>query len=138
LAKYQQSLEDTKTTVVELKSFFATLKKDWSDIKDRIIGHVVWSPLFPTPTPATCVIELNKNKFLPNLRGNAIDLGACQPVRLKVSNLTLHILGMEIELGKFMGLLYPCNDVPSTSGYPEKPSLRWLNSWLDKYLIDHY
>ena len=25
-----------------------------------------------------------------------------------------------------------------TSGYPKKPSLRWLNSWLDKYLIDYY
>jgi hypothetical protein len=83
LAKYQQSLEDTKTTVVELKSFFATLKKDWSDVKDRIIGHVVWSPPIMGTTPSNaytrdvCVIKLNKDKFLPNLRGNAINLGAC-------------------------------------------------------------
>lgn len=107
LARYQQRLDDTKATVVELKSFFVTLKKDWSDVRDRIIGHVVWSPPIIGTTPSNaytrdvCVIKLNKEKFLPNLRGNAIDLGT------------------EIESGKFMGLLYPRDDVPSEFDYPE-------------------
>lgn len=83
LAKFQQNLDNTKVTVVELKKFYATLKKDWSDVSDRIIGHVVWSPPIIGSTPSNtytrdvCVIKLNKEKFLPNLRGNAIDLGAC-------------------------------------------------------------
>lgn len=107
LAKFQQNLDDTKATVVELKKFYATLKKDWSDVNDRIIGHVVWSPPITGSTPSNtytrdvCVIKLNKEKFLPNLRGNAIDLGT------------------EIESGKFMGLLYPRYGVPSEFDYPE-------------------
>ena len=82
LARYQQNLDDTKKTIVELKSFFATLKRDWSDVVNRIIGHVVWSPPITglnAPdgyTRDVCVIKLDKKKFLPNFRGNAIDLGA--------------------------------------------------------------
>ncbi|KAI0033139.1 hypothetical protein K488DRAFT_85147 [Vararia minispora EC-137] len=107
LAKFNQNLDDTRAMVVELKKFFATLKKDWSDVKDRIIGHVVWSPPIIGSTPSNsytrdvCVIKLNKEKFLPNLKGNAIDLGT------------------EIESGKFMRLLYPRYDVPSEFDYPE-------------------
>jgi hypothetical protein len=36
-----------------------------------------------------------------------------------VSILTVHILGTEIESGKFMDLLYPRDDVPSELDYPE-------------------
>jgi len=83
LVKFQQSLQETRDTVVELKNFFATLKKDWTDVNNRVIGHVVWSPPITGLTPPykytqdVCVIKLDSQKFLPNLRGNAIDLGAC-------------------------------------------------------------
>ncbi|KAI0279335.1 hypothetical protein BGY98DRAFT_1089205 [Russula aff. rugulosa BPL654] len=107
LAKFQQNLDDTRATIAELKKFFATLKKDWSEVNNRIIGHVVWSPPITGLTAPygytrdVCVIKLNSEKFLPNLRGNAIDLGT------------------EIESGKFMGLLYPRYDVPFEFDYPE-------------------
>ena len=83
LAKFRQTLDETKTTIDELKKFFVTLKKDWSDIKKRVIGYVVWSPPITGLTPPhgyrqdVCVIKLDKEKFLPNLRGNVIDLGEC-------------------------------------------------------------
>ncbi|EUC58785.1 hypothetical protein RSOL_277300, partial [Rhizoctonia solani AG-3 Rhs1AP] len=95
LVKFQQNLDDTKATIAELRKFFAMLKKDWSEVNNRIIGHVVWSPPITGLTAPhgytrdVCVIKLDKEKFLPNLRGNAIDLGT------------------KIESGKFMRLLYP-------------------------------
>ncbi|CAE6540131.1 unnamed protein product [Rhizoctonia solani] len=107
LVKFQQNLDDTKATIAELRKFFATLKKDWSEVNKRIIGHVVWSPPITGLTAPhgytrdVCVIKLDKEKFLPNLRGNAIDLGT------------------EIESGKFMSLLYPRYDAPSEFDYPE-------------------
>jgi hypothetical protein len=82
-AKFQQNLDETKATIAELRKFWATLKKDWSVVKNRVIGHVVWSPPITGLNPPhgytcdVCVIKLDKEKFLPNLRGNAIDLGAC-------------------------------------------------------------
>ena len=83
LAMYQQSLQQMRDMIAELKIFFATLKKDWTDVKNRVIGYVVWSPpitglnLPYGYTRDVCVIKLDKQKFLPNLRGNAVDLGAC-------------------------------------------------------------
>ncbi|KAI9443580.1 hypothetical protein H4582DRAFT_1925837 [Lactarius indigo] len=106
-ARYQQQLDDTKKKIVELKKFFATLKKDWSDVDKRVIGHVVWSPPITglnAPhgyTKDVCVIKLDKEKFLPNFRGNAIDLG------------------VEIQAGKFMSLMYPRVEVPSEFDYPD-------------------
>jgi hypothetical protein len=82
-ARSQHQLDVTKATIIESRKFFATLKKDWSNPKDRVIGHVVWSPPITGLNPPhgykrdVCVIKLDKDKFLPNLRGNAIDLGAC-------------------------------------------------------------
>ncbi|CAE6482981.1 unnamed protein product [Rhizoctonia solani] len=107
LVKFQQNLDDTKATIAELRKFFAMLKKDWSEVNNRIIGHVVWSPPITGLTAPhgytrdVCVIKLDKEKFLPNLRGNAVDLGT------------------EIESGKFMSLLYPRYDVLSAFDYPE-------------------
>jgi len=124
LAKFQRNLDDTKVTIAELRKFFAMLKKDWSEVRNRVIGHVVWSPPISGLTAPhgytrdVCVIKLDKQKFLPNLRGNAIDLGACCPVRPKVPNLTVHILGAEIQVGKFMSLVCPRYDMPSKFDYP--------------------
>ncbi|KAJ3490341.1 hypothetical protein NLJ89_g11439 [Agrocybe chaxingu] len=107
LAKYQQNLDDTEATIAELRRFWAVLKRDWSAVNNRVIGHVVWSPpitglnLPHGYTCDVCVIKLDKGKFLPNFRGNAIDLGT------------------EIESGKFMSLMYPRYDVPSEFDYPE-------------------
>lgn len=94
LETFQRDLDGARLTIVELKSFFATLKKDWSDVKNRVIGHVVWSPPITGLNPPdgytqdVCVIKLDKDKFLPNFRGNAIDLGAylC-PTKLSQSEL---------------------------------------------------
>jgi hypothetical protein len=83
LAKFQRSLDETRATITELKNFFATLKKDWSEVNNRVIGHVVWSPPITGLNPPhgytrdVCVIKLDKEKFLPTLKGNAMDLGAC-------------------------------------------------------------
>ncbi|KAK1224294.1 hypothetical protein PQX77_012802 [Marasmius sp. AFHP31] len=112
LRKYQQELDNTRATIVALEDFLPTLERDWSDVNNRVIGHVVWSPPITgltasdstTPhgyTRDVCVIKLDKEKFLPNFRGNAIDLGT------------------EIDGGKFMSLLYPRYDVPSEFDYPE-------------------
>ena len=82
LEKFQQKLDNARTTIMELKNFFATLKRDWSEVNNRVIGHVVWAPPISGLTPPdgytrdVCVIKLNKEKFPPNFRGNAIDLGA--------------------------------------------------------------
>ncbi|KAG8816370.1 hypothetical protein FRC19_000408 [Serendipita sp. 401] len=97
----QQNLDDTKKKITELKKFFATLKRDWSEVNNRVIGHVVWSPPITGLNPPNgytrdvCVIKLNKEKFLPNFRGT------------------------EIDAGKFMSLLDPWYDVPSEFDYPE-------------------
>ena len=82
LAKFQQKLDNAKTTITELRDFFATLKRDWSEVSNRVIGYVVWAPPITGLTPPdgytrdVCVIEFDKEKFLPNFRGNAIDIGA--------------------------------------------------------------
>lgn len=78
-------MKKKKEAIDALKTFFATMRKDWSKAKDRIIGHVVWAPPISgnnAPhgyTKDVCVIKLNKNKFWPNFKGNVIDLGACWP-----------------------------------------------------------
>ena len=60
----------------------AAMKKDWAEVNNRVIGHVVWAPPITGLVPPydytldVCVIKLDKKKFL-NFKGNAIDLGAC-------------------------------------------------------------
>lgn len=107
LAKFQQQLGETRVEIDKLRRFFAVLKKDWANVNDRVIGHIVWSPPitgFNAPhgyTKDVCVIKLDKDKFQPNFRGNGLDLGT------------------EIESGTFMSLLYPHPDVPSEFDYPQ-------------------
>ncbi|KZS93092.1 hypothetical protein SISNIDRAFT_474567 [Sistotremastrum niveocremeum HHB9708] len=98
--KFQQSLDETRATIADLRKFWAALKKDWSAVDNRVIGHVVWSPPISGLNPV-CVVKLDKDKFIPNLRGNSVDLGT------------------EIEAGRFMSLLYPRNNAPSKFDYPE-------------------
>ena len=82
LATTQADVRKKKETIEELKKFFATMKKDWAEVNNRVIGHVVWAPPITGLVPPydytldVCVIKLDKKKFL-NFKGNAIDLGAC-------------------------------------------------------------
>ena len=103
------------------------MRKDWSDVNNRVIGHVVWSPPItglnapdsPGYTQDVCVIKLDKRKFLPNFQGNVIDLGAYLCL-IKLSQFEPFLfLGTEIDAGKFMDLLSPQLDVPSEFDYPE-------------------
>jgi len=83
LATSQQELVNEEVVIVEFRQFYATLKRDWSKVNDRIIGHVVWAPPITGLTAPhgytqdVCVIKLDKERFLPNFKGNAIDLGVC-------------------------------------------------------------
>jgi hypothetical protein len=33
-----------KKAIKALKAFFITMKKDWSEVNDRVFGQVVWAP----------------------------------------------------------------------------------------------
>ena len=82
LATTRDSIKKTEGTVEEHKKFFALMKKDWSNVDNRVIGHVVWAPPITglvDPhgyTLDVCVIKLDKSKFGPNIKGNVVDLGA--------------------------------------------------------------
>ena len=82
LAATEDDMKNRKEAIEALKAFFVTMKKDWSEVNDRVIGHVVWAPPITglnAPhgyTKDVCVIKLDKKKFWPNFMGNVIDLGA--------------------------------------------------------------
>lgn len=82
LAATRESIKKTEETVEEHKKFFALMKKDWSNVDNRVIGHVVWAPPISglvDPhgyTLDVCVIKLDRSKFDPNFKGNVVDLGA--------------------------------------------------------------
>lgn len=83
LAATKKDINEKNKAIEALKAFFVTMKKDWSDVNKRVIGHVVWAPKITGNTGPhgytqdVCVIKLNKQKFWPNFVKNAIDLGAC-------------------------------------------------------------
>ena len=78
-------MRNRKEVIKALKAFFVMMKKDWSDVNDCIIGHVVWAPPItgnnapPGYTKDVCIINLDNKKFWPNFMGNIIDLGVCWP-----------------------------------------------------------
>jgi hypothetical protein len=82
LTATQADIVNKNEAIEELKAFFVTVKKEWSELKDRVIGHVVWAPAISVSTPPhgytkdVCVIKLDKKKFGDNFRRDAIDLGA--------------------------------------------------------------
>jgi septal ring factor EnvC (AmiA/AmiB activator) len=86
LVETRRQLGETRAAIEDLKKFFVKMKKQWMKPKDRVIGYVVWAPPISFSSPSTtfhdytkdvCVIKLNKEKFLPNFRGNVLDLGVC-------------------------------------------------------------
>jgi len=92
--------------VKEHEKFFAEMKRDWSDVDNRVIGHVVWAPPITglvEPygyTLDVCVMKLDESKFNPNFKGNVVDLGP------------------EIVSGKFMLKMNPRKDPQSGFDYP--------------------
>ncbi|CAE6424768.1 unnamed protein product [Rhizoctonia solani] len=101
LALKEADLKQKKESIEELKGFCVTVKKEWRDLNDRIIGHVVWAPALSVSALAdgymrdVCVIELDAEKFGNGFKGNVINLGP------------------EIDSGKFKNLMYSCVDAPS-------------------------
>lgn len=83
LAKTQDDLNEKKTVIKELKTFYVKMKKEWTELNDRIIGYVTWAPPISVSTPPhgytkdVCVVKLDEKKFSKNFKGNVIDLGAC-------------------------------------------------------------
>ncbi|KAG2363278.1 hypothetical protein BDR07DRAFT_1608940 [Suillus spraguei] len=72
----------------------------------RVIGYIDWSPAITVGTGQhhftqdVCVVKLDKARFLPNFKGNVIDLGT------------------EMEAGKFVNKMYPCKEVQPGFEYP--------------------
>ena len=83
LRKTRELLEETTDAINELQELYERTKKDFGKPSKRVIGHVVWSPAITTGTAPhgftkdVCVVKLDKARFLPNFKGNVIDLGAC-------------------------------------------------------------
>ncbi|OAX31557.1 hypothetical protein K503DRAFT_74641 [Rhizopogon vinicolor AM-OR11-026] len=108
LVEAQRELGKTRTAVGELKKFFVKMKKQWTEPKDRIIGHVVWAPPVSVSTAPhgytkdICIIKLDEKKFPRSSRGNVLDLGP------------------EIDAAKFISLMYPRIDAPSDFDYLAK------------------
>ncbi|GBE86227.1 hypothetical protein SCP_0901060 [Sparassis crispa] len=81
LVATKDDMKNRKKAIEALKAFFITMKKNWSEVNDRIIGQVVWAPPITglnAPhgyTKDVCIIKLDKKKFWPNFMGNVIDLG---------------------------------------------------------------
>ena len=83
LKKTRELLAETTDAINELQEFYERTKKDFGKPSQRVIGHVVWSPAITVGTAPhgftkdVCVVKLDKSRFLPNFKGNVIDLGAC-------------------------------------------------------------
>jgi 5-bromo-4-chloroindolyl phosphate hydrolysis protein len=85
LRKTRELLEETTDAINELQKLYEQAKKDFGKPSQRVIDHVVWSPAITTTIGTTphgftkdvCVVKLDEARFLPNLKGNVIDLGAC-------------------------------------------------------------
>ncbi len=83
LRKTRELLDETTDAINELQELYEQTKKDFSEPNQRVIGHVVWSPAITIGTAQhgftkdVCVVKLDKARFLPNFKGNVIDLGAC-------------------------------------------------------------
>ena len=83
LKKTRELLEETTDAINELRELYERTKKDFGKPSQRVIGHVFWSPAITIGaaphnfTKDVCVVRLDKARFLPNFKGNVIDLGAC-------------------------------------------------------------
>ncbi|KAI0075040.1 hypothetical protein K474DRAFT_1685521 [Panus rudis PR-1116 ss-1] len=118
LADTEADLNKKVETIESLNDFFATMKKDWAVVNNRIIGHVVWAPPISglnEPdgyTQDVCVVKLDEKKFRPwcMLTGSVLP---------DAPNLTSRSLGTKIKAGKFMSLMDPNVESTSEFDYPE-------------------
>ena len=82
LKKTQELLEEVNDAIYELQELYGQTKEDFGKPSQRVIGHIVWSPAITVGTAPhgftkdVCVIKLDKTRFMPNFKGNVIDLGA--------------------------------------------------------------
>ena len=74
LTATEDDTKNRKEAIEALKAFFVTMKKDWSDVNNRVIGQVVWAPPI---TGLNSSHGYDKKKIWPNFMGNVINLGAC-------------------------------------------------------------
>ncbi|KAI6152646.1 hypothetical protein BKA82DRAFT_20112 [Pisolithus tinctorius] len=106
LKKTRELLEEATNAIDELQELYERSKKDFGKQSQRVIGHVVWLPVIAVGTVPhsftkdVCVVELDKARFLPNFKGNVIDLGT------------------EIEGAKFVNKMYPRTHTQSGFKYP--------------------
>lgn len=104
-------LEKIRAKIDVFKDFYVNIKKGWSNIKQRVIGYVVWAPPIGVGvaphqyTRDLCVVELYKDRFM-HLIGNVLSLGP------------------EYTPFKLKGLLHERDNVPSGFKYPEDGLLR--------------
>jgi hypothetical protein len=81
LTKAREQLQKHTGAITELQSLYKQTTKDFDKPSKRVIGHVVWSPAMSVNTPPNsftkdvCVIKLDKARFLPNFKGNVLELG---------------------------------------------------------------
>jgi len=77
----QRKLARLRAQVSTLNAFHTNIVKYWSNMKERIIGHVVWAPKIDANvlpygyTRDFCVIHLDKEKFKDGFLGNTLSLG---------------------------------------------------------------
>ena len=82
LVETQQELSKTQEAITEIQKFLQQIRANWLKPKDRIIGYVVWAPSISVSTAPhnytkdVCIIKLDEKRFLPNFRGNVLNLGA--------------------------------------------------------------
>ena len=83
LDKTRAQQTELRTAIIALNAFFVKLSTDWSELTDRIIGHVVWAPPIGVSVlphgyaQDLCIIKLDKKKFRNGFLGNVLSLGAC-------------------------------------------------------------
>ena len=79
LRKTRELLEEMTDAINELQELYKQTKMDFGKPSQRVIGHIVWSPAITIDgfTKDVCVVKLDKARFLPNFKGNVIDLGGC-------------------------------------------------------------
>ena len=67
--------------VEELKRVFTHMKRDWSEVNNRINRHVVWAhPILGFVdsygyTLGIRVFKLDQSKLIPKFEGNVVDFG---------------------------------------------------------------
>lgn len=83
IKEIQRSLNSTTERIEELKTFHDEVKKDWTRIGHRVLGHIINSPPITLGAGAEgftedyAIIELDRAKLGDAFKGNAISIGTC-------------------------------------------------------------